>query len=309
MWHSLSHMVAFVRVVEAHSFSGAARRLRISKPTVSKHITDLERHLGTRLFNRTTRSLCLTEAGERLYRHCRNIVSEIEAAEAEILWHSKEPTGRLRVSAPTALGGRFMATLLAGLLTKYPQIEIDLGLSDQPLDLVGQGLDLGIRLLEREPAGSPAKRLASGARILCASPCYCERHGLPSAPRDLVEHRCLECAHLRKEGAWRFEGPHGYESVTVRERIAIDDCEALKAAVHEGLGIALMLPLLVEEDLNAGRLVNVLPHYRESCYSIFAVFPDDHPPAKVLAFVAQLELQLANGDLPDVMAAAKQKRL
>jgi len=293
MWHSLPHMVVFVHVVQAHSFTAAAKRLRISKPTVSKHISDLEQHLGTRLINRTTRSLALTEAGAGLYRRCRTIIDEIEAAHAEILRHADQPFGRLRLAAPTALGGRFMARILSRFLGEYPQMEIDLCLSDQPLDLIREELDLGIRLLDEAPPGRPARRLAACPRLVCASPDYCDRHGAMALPRDLIGHRCLECAHLRRPGGWLLRGSVGCELVEVRERICIDNCEALKSAVLEGLGIALVLPLLVEDDLKSGRLVRVLPDYRETSYSIFAVFPDCQPPPKALAFVEQLEAHLA----------------
>lgn len=279
-----------MRVVETGSFTLAAEKLGMSKATVSKHVTALEKHLDSRLLNRTTRTLRLTEVGANFYVHCQKAMGEMEAAEAEVSRSSTEPRGRLRISAPTPFGCRPVASVLGEFMDRYPDIQIDLVLSDHIADLNREGFDLAIRITRREPSRMLFRLLASCVFIVCAAPSYCERYGMPRVPSDLTNHHCLICAHGAIGDNWGLEGPNGRETVTVAGRLRINNCEALRLALLSGLGIGLMPTFLVADDIRAGRLCNVLPAYQESGYSIFAVYSSDsHAVPKVQAFIDHLE--------------------
>lgn len=188
---NLTHIAIFMGVVECGSFTAAAHKLGMSKPTVSKHITTLERHLGARLLNRTTRSIGLTEIGTNFYGHCRNIMTELETAESEVLQSSSAPRGRLRITAPNCFGDQRLAPALPEFLDMYPDVEIDLTLENRFVDLIKEGLDLAIRITRNAPTNHGFRYLAPFVRIVCAGPAYCERHGRPVTALDLVNHNCL----------------------------------------------------------------------------------------------------------------------
>jgi DNA-binding transcriptional LysR family regulator len=273
--NSLTHIAVFMRVVDTGSFTAAARMLGMSKPTVSKHITTLERHLGARLLNRTTRSLGLTEIGARFYGHCQNIMAEVATAEAEVLQSSGTPRGRLRITAPVCFGDRCLAPELPEFLERYPDIQIELSLSNQHVDLIKEGYDLAVRITRNEPAGLLSTYLAPCSHVVCATPQYLERHAKPRRVADLAEHECLMYVFFGSGHSWQLDGPSGTETVRVNGRFQANNGDALRQALLAGLGIALMPTYLVGEDLAAGRLVDVLPGYRENTYSILAVHPEE----------------------------------
>ena len=292
----LVHVVAFARVVDAGGFTAAARQLGMSKATVSKHVTTLEGHFGTRLLNRTTRSLRLTDDGARFYAHCHNILSELATAETEILKSNTTPCGRLRVNAPTFFGSRRVTPALYDFLESYPELEIDLTLCDEDDDLVDAGMDVAIRVSRGQAADTHATRLAPCEQIICGAPRYLDRHGAPSVPGELVRHNCLSYAHSPDSNTWWLVGPNGEEHVKVRGRLRANDGEALRCAVLTGLGLALMPALQIAEDLRVGDLVEVLPEYEDRSHSIYAVYPQDRRMLpKVRAFVGFLEARCRGG--------------
>jgi DNA-binding transcriptional LysR family regulator len=287
--HSLTHIAVFMRVVETGSFTAAARKLGMSKPTVSKHITTLERHLGARLLNRTTRSLGLTEIGAGFYSHCQNIMAEVATAEAEVLQSSGTPRGRLRISAPVCFGDRCMVPKLPEFLERYPDIEIDLSLSNRQVDLIKEGYDLAIRVTRNEPAGLISTHLAPCTHLVCAAPAYLERHGRPRNLAALAKHNCLLYAFFGSGNSWHLDGPNGPATVKVRGRFQANNGDALRLALLSGQGIGLMPTYLVSEDLAAGRLTDVLPGYRETSYAVLAVYPEEgRDLPKVQALVEHL---------------------
>lgn len=269
----------------------------MSKATVSKHVSMLEEHLGARLLNRTTRSLGLTEAGARFYAHCQKIVAELSTAETELMDAGAAPSGTLRVSAPTCFGTRHLAPLLGDFLRRYPDLEIDMTLADRKIDLIEASHDVAVRIARQAFPGLCSRRLASSPQVVCAVPAYIARYGRPSAPENLVDHNALTHACLTTGDIWTLEGPGGPKSVKVRGRLRANNGSALRPALLTGFGLALMPTFLVGEDLDAGRLVNLLPDYQDNSYSVYAIYAHDrHVSPKVEAFVDFLEQQF--GDRP-----------
>lgn len=282
----LERMAIFARVVEAKSFSGAARRLGLSKSAVSKAVTQLERSVGARLLNRTTRAMSLTEAGGVFYGHCARIVEEHEQALLAVGQFHSEPRGLLRISASVAFGTLHIAPALPEFLARHPEVRIDMVIGDRFVDLADEGFDVAVRIA-REPAPNlVARRLAAVNRKICATPGYFERHGVPRTPAELARHNCLTYTHFNPQDPWRLRGPGGDISVAASGNLRLNDDEALSAAVLGGLGIALLPTFIVGRDLQAGRLQAVLSDHVPLERHIWAVYlPNRHLPAKVRAFI------------------------
>ena len=282
----LERMAIFARVVEAKNFSEASRRLGLSKSAVSKAVTQLERSVGARLLNRTTRAMSLTEAGAAFYAHCARIVEEAEQARLAVGRFQSEPRGLLRISASVAFGTLHIAPALPLFLARHPEVRVDMTIGDRIVDLADEGFDLAIRI-SREPAPNlVARRLAPVNRKIVATPEYFARHGVPATPADLARHNCLAYTHAQPSGAWRLKGPEGEFSVPISGNLRLNDDEALSAAVVGGLGIALLPTFIIGRELHEGRLRAVLSDYVPAERYIDAVYlPTRHLPAKVRAFI------------------------
>lgn len=282
----LNLFVIFARVVEAGSFSEAARRLDISRSAVSKAVAKLEKDLSTRLLNRSTRHLSLTEAGAAFAEYSVRILEEAEQAERVVNSLQAEPQGLLKVSASVAFGTLHVAPALADFLEQYPKIRIDLTITDHHVDLVEEGYDMLIRVTNEPDLNLAARKLAPARRILCATPKYFQLHGIPKTPEDLVEHNCLDYTLSGEQGYWRFIGPAGEISVPVSGTLRINDDDALSQAVLGGLGIALLPTFTVGRDLQRGKLQAVLSEYIPVERYIYACyFPSRYLPAKIRAFI------------------------
>jgi DNA-binding transcriptional LysR family regulator len=285
----LDGIAAFVSVIDAGSFSAAARRLKLSKSAVSAHLQRLEQRLGVRLLNRTTRRLAVTEAGAAYYRHCARILAEAEAAEQAASALQREPRGTLRISAPDSFGWMHVAPAIPDFLARYPELALDIALSPRPVNLVDEGIDLAIRIGVIEDPSLVVRRLAPSRFVLCAAPAYLDRAGAPREPRDLASHHCL-CVSLVSWGnAWRFVGAKGEERVAVSGVLRSNNAEMLRGAALDGLGIALLPSWAVGDELASGRLKRVLPDWEPPASSIYAVYPGNRLlTAKVRAFVDHL---------------------
>jgi DNA-binding transcriptional LysR family regulator len=282
----LERMAIFARVVEAKSFSEAARRLRISKSMVSKSVTQLEKSIGARLLNRTTRAMSLTEAGAVFYDHCARIVEELEQAKAAVGRFHSEPRGLLRVSASVAFGTLHIAPALPEFLARHPEVRIDMVIGDRFVDLADEGFDVAVRIAKEPAANLVARKLAAVNRKICATPGYFERHGVPRTPADLERLNCLTYTHFNPQDPWRLRGPGGDISVNASGNLRLNDDEALSAAVLGGLGVALLPTFIMGGDLQAGRLQAVLSDYVPLERHIWATYlPNRHLPAKVRAFI------------------------
>lgn len=287
----LAAMAVFARVVEAGSFSAAARELGLSKSAVSKSVARLEDRLGLRLLNRTTRKLSLTEAGAAYHAGCRRMLAEAEAAERSVLRLAEAPRGRLRVNLPMSFGVARIAPLLPDFLRRYPEVELDMVFEDRPVDLVEAGYDLAVRIGALSDSSLVARRLCPVRRVVVAAPAYLEARGEPQRPEALAAHACLLYHYLPSGDSWRFLGPGGEErAVRVSGPARLNNGEALLTACLAGLGVALLPSFLCGEALRTGRLRRLLPDWRDPAeLAAHAVFPATRNlPPTVRVFVDHL---------------------
>jgi DNA-binding transcriptional LysR family regulator len=291
---NLAGMAIFAKVAEARSFSEAARRLGVSKSMVSKEVARLERSLGARLLNRTTRKLSLTEVGAAFYVHCARVVQEAEEAELLVGRLHGEPRGMLRVTAPVAFATLHVASALPAFLGQYPDVQVDLTISDRFFDLAEEGYDLAIRIARELPPNVVARHLAPIERVVCATPGYFAQHGAPREPSDLVRHNCLVYTHANPDSQWRLRKGREEIVVPVQGNLRLNDDEALWQAVLGGLGIALLPTFIVGGDLQAGRLQAVLSRYLPSERNLHAIYlPNRHLSPKVRVFIDFLVARFA----------------
>ena len=283
---TLAGMAVFARIVEAGSFTAAARALGLSKPAVSKQLARLEGRLGARLLNRTTRRLSLTEAGQLFHQRCVRLLADAAAAEQAVAELAEAPRGTLRVGAPMSFGQLHLAPAIVAFLARYPELRVDLSLDDRVVDLVGEGHDLAIRIAELPPSRLVGRRLAINRRVVCAAPAYLRAHGVPRQPRELAQHQCLNYSYLASGDDWRFRGPAGAESVRVAARFTANNGDVLRQAAVDGMGIILSPSFLVGDDLRAGRLVALLDGWQAADTGIWALYPQARQlPRKVRALV------------------------
>lgn len=280
----LNEMAIFVHVVEAGSFTGAAKNLGLPKSTVSRKITQLEERLGVRLIQRTTRSLRLTDTGNAYYNHCARILSEIEEANIAVTQMQSTPTGTLRITAPVLFGSTVLSSLVAEFMDQHPQVMVDLVLSDQRLDLVQEGIDVAFRIGQLEDSSLIGRYLGDVRAILCASPEYLERHGMPSHPEQLHEHRLLTGSQWLQ---WPMNGPQEEQyTVQVKPRLQVNDFASLYALTLSGAGISPVPMLIAAPAIRAGNLVPVLCDWPFEASPIHALYPSNrHLSAKVRSFV------------------------
>lgn len=285
----LDGIAAFAHVVDSGSFSAAARRLKISKSAVSAHVQRLEERLGTRLLNRTTRRLSVTEPGAAYYRHCARILAEAEAAEQVASALQREPRGTLRISAPNSFGWMHVAPAVPTFLQRYPDLAVDITLSPKHVNLVDEGLDLAIRIGVLEDSPLVVRRLALSRLVLCAAPAYLKERGTPRAPDDLARHNCLCAAILPWGDEWRLSGKRGEARVAVSGSFRSNSAEMLRAAALDGIGIAVLPTWAVTEPLRSGALQRVLEAWELPASTIYAVYPGNRLMSmKVRAFVDHL---------------------
>ena len=290
-------MPIFVAVVEAGSFSAAAARLGLTKSAVSKRVQQLEAGLNVRLLQRTTRSLSLTEAGERYYDRARAALALAGEAEEAAVGLQGRPQGLLRVAAPMAFGRLHLSPLVAEFLRRYPDIQLDLAMDDRMVDLVEGGYDLAVRIGNLPDSRMVARRLAPCRVVVCASPAYLAANGAPAHPAELAGHNCIHYSYYRGGASWVFRGPDGEIRVPPRGNYQVNNSEARRDALLAGLGICEMPTFIVGADLAAGRLVEVLSAYPLPAHAVHAVFPRRGLPAKARAFIDFLDEKLG-GDTP-----------
>lgn len=287
----LTSMEAFVRAVDLGSFAAAAEALDISAPMVGKHIRFLEERLGMRLLNRTTRQQSVTDFGRAYYDRCRTILTETAAAEALAGNHLGEPTGRLRVTMPAHFGRHCVAPVLYALAQRYPRLELELSFGDPISDLVQQGYDLAIRTGTLEDrAGIVARRVARQSMILCASPAYLDRCGMPADIDDIMQHQTILYGRAGWVRPWQFPRP-GMAPLEIFPggRLRLDDLGAMADAAAAGLGLSWLPAWLVRDRLALGELAVVLPDQPRFLYDAYALWPQTPLlPLKVRVAVDEL---------------------
>ncbi len=282
----LDGVAVFVGVVNAGSFTAAARALGHSTSFVSKEITRLERRLGSRLLNRTTRSISLTDAGRAYYERCNQIVIDAQNAQRSISQLQETPSGLLRVNAPVSFGSRYLLDVLAGFMHRYPEVRLEIELNDRLIDVVAEGYDVVIRVGEIKDTQLVARRFTSSRAVVVASPDYLRRKGRPQRAEDLAEHDCIVYSLLPLPTQWDFHKDGVRTSVTVSPRALCNSAAVEVALVAQGVGITRLPLFTCEQEVANGALEVVLQDYDSIELDVYAVYPHrQYLTAKVRAFV------------------------
>ncbi|NWB88353.1 LysR family transcriptional regulator [Pseudomonas gingeri] len=295
----------FTVVAQSGSFTGAAEILNSTTANVSKAVSSLEARLQTRLINRTTRRLALTEAGVRYLQRCEKILDEVREAEEEAGTAQVMPAGRLKIHAMSAIGNHYVIQAIAMYRETHPSVMFDLVLTNRLPDLLEEGYDMSIVLARDLPdSGFVAQRLGSTYSILCASPAYLEKRGHPESPGDLCSHDCLRIVNtVMPAENWIFEGPEGLESVTTPlSPLHINTADGMTVAIKSGMGIGIQPIASAVEGLRNGTLVRVLPNHHLEELNLFAIYPSrKFVDAKIKTWVEFLK-----GAIPELLASNKE---
>lgn len=284
----LQSMRVFAKVVEQGSFARAAQALNMSNAVVTRHVADLEEHLGTRLLNRTTRRLSLTETGHAYLERVLQILQEIEDAEAIASAQASKPTGVLRIYSHLGFGQEQLARLLPEYARQYPEVALDVTLSDRTVDLVEERIDVGIFIdFQKFDASMIARQLGISEALLCASPDYVKRRGEPLRLEDISRHECLNFSYEQLRHHWPIKGPDGNTvQVPVNSKVVSNNGDLLRHCALAGMGIMIRPSFTLGDDLAAGRLVRLLPRHQLGQLSVVMVYPSRRLlSAKVRSFV------------------------
>jgi DNA-binding transcriptional LysR family regulator len=282
----LNSIRAFAKVVQHGSFAAAARELQLSRSAVSKYVIDLEQELGVQLLVRTTRSASPTENGQAYYERCAAILADLEEADTIVTRLQAEPRGILRVNAPMSFGTLHLGGALADFMERYPELQIQLILSDQQIDPVQEGFDVTLRIADLPSSSLIARKIAPAPRVICAAPSYLERRGTPRHPNDLRDHDCLAYGHLATGKQWKLSGPDGDHWIHIPWTLCTNNAEVLRDAAVAGRGIALLPTFIAEADLQRRSLRSILADYQAPEIAIYAIYPETrHMSVKVRVFI------------------------
>ena len=302
---TLQNMRVFMRVVDAGSFTLAAQQMSLTTAHVSRAIADLERHLHTRLLNRTTRRIALTEAGERYLLRCEQIMGYVEQAEGEASDAYVRPSGRLRIHTMTSFGQRYVIPAISRYQKRYPDVAIELTLAQRIPDLLEEGFDVSLVLARELPdSGLIFRQLGEIYSIACASPFYLEKHGVPQQPEDLLQHTCLQLvSSVTPLNEWHMDGAQGKTVIKIKSKFQVNVAEAMLLSVKEGMGIG-VLPIYAAVDaLRAGTIVRVLPQYRMQHMGVYALYPSrQYLDAKISTWVDWMHQSVAQAMQDDHQA-------
>jgi DNA-binding transcriptional LysR family regulator len=310
--NQLQSMRVFVKVADLGSFVGASGALDLSTAVVTRHVADLEARLGTRLLNRTTRRLSLTESGATYLERVRHILADLEGVEQMVVARNHEPVGTLRIVAPVVFGLHSLAPVVQSYAARYPDVVPDVTLADRHVDLVEEGFDVGILVARHMRSASiVTRRLTTGYMTVCATPDYLAQHGTPTRPEDLLGHSCLSRPTEQGGGEERvFTGPQGEVRVRPSNAIAANNAEMLRQFALLGMGVAILPSYLIGRDLATGRLVRLLDEYSLPPIEITIAYPSRlHLPAKVRTFIDHLveHFQPGSGLTWDSRGAAQRR--
>jgi DNA-binding transcriptional LysR family regulator len=293
-------MRVFATVVETASFTRAGERLDMSKAMVSKYVAVLEDHLGTRLLNRTTRRLSLTESGQVYYERCLQIIADVAEAEQAAGQLTAIPRGTLKIAMPVSFGTIKIGPLITEYVRQYPEVKLDIALADRKVDLIDEGFDLAIRIGSLPESGLIARKLAVDRTAICAAPAYLKQHGTPHKPEDLRRHACLNYTYASSGDEWYLKNDREELVVPTSGPIKVNNGDMLRLAALSGGGIIWQPRFIVEDDLRTGGLVEVLTNYSTAELGIYAIYPSrKHLSAKVRTFVDFLVDKLGSTDAKD----------
>lgn len=292
----LRALEVFVEVVKRDGFARAAEALDTSPANVTRYISDLEAHLQTRLLNRSSRKMSLTSSGEALFERARSILDDVAEAEAIVSSAALQPHGVLRINAPLSFGVLHLAPLWAKFMRLYPEVQLDVALIDRVVDIVEEGYDMAVRISRAGSASNVARKLATSRNVLCASPDYLQRHGMPQSPAELPQHACIGYSYAATADEWQMLDAGGQpHAVKVRCVMHTNNGDTARAAALGGMGIIWQPTFLVGDDLRAGRLRRVLPDYHMPNLDVLAVYPSRrHLSAKVRVMIDFLVQELAD---------------
>ena len=276
-------LAIFAKVVELRSFAAAASELALSKPTVSKAVSRLEERLGARLFNRTSRRLALTDAGQKLAERAARLLADGETIENEALSQAVAPRGLVRLAVPMTFGVKVVAPILPEFLKQYPDVSIDLHLSDAMVDLIGEGFDAGLRIASLPDSSLIARRLCAMPRYTVAAPSYLKKYGRPTHPMHLAQHRCFAYAYLSTPNVWHYTNASGEQaSVRPAGQLRVNNGEAVLPALIAGLGIADLPDFIVGDAIASGEVEVILKGWKQTEGAVHLVMPPGGPrPARV----------------------------
>jgi DNA-binding transcriptional LysR family regulator len=284
----LSNISAFVNVVEKGGFAAAARHLDLSPSVVTSHIQALEQRLGVRLLNRSTRKVSLTETGQSYYERCVRILSDIDDADRIAEAGQSVPRGLLKLNVSVALPPR-IAPVIARYSARFPDTSVRLTMSGRMVDLVEEGYDLAVRIKSVPESSLIVRRIASFRMIVCGSPDYFAKHGVPHKPADLAAHNCLTFSDADCNDSWRFSGPGGEQFVQLKGNLSTNSANALLFAAAQGQGLIIAPDFLARDHIESGQLVPVLTDFVQDELPISVVYPHrQHLPAKVRTFIDML---------------------
>ena len=286
-------MVIFARVVETRSFTAAARSLDTTTSAVSKRIARLEERLGARLVERTTRRVSPTDAGVAFYERCARILADIDDAEVAVARFGREPRGTLRVSMPVIFGELHMAPLVPEFAARFPEVRLDLSLSDRMVNMLEEGFDMSVRISSMNDSSLVARKIGNAWGVVVASPAYLKKNGTPKVPSDLSAHECIRYSLITAQRDWRFRVRGRDVSIPVRSRLQMNHGGAIREAAIAGLGLARLPHFAVARALREGQLVAVLEEFLQSDLGVFAVYPaGKQPRPTVRAFADFLAAKL-----------------
>lgn len=268
----LKAMSVFLSIVDTGNFTQAAKQLNIPLASVSYHISSLEKALGTRLLNRTTRKVTVTDPGRNYAKRCRYILAEIQEAENMLANLKNEPEGELSVNAPVSLGDLCLSAFIGEFMNLYPKVRINLTLSNELIDVMQSGADVVLRISRPTDSSLLIRRLRPIKIIFCASPEYIEQHGEPATLAHLADHNCLQYRYSHGQH-WKATGPNGIESIKISGTFFSNNDMALITAARQGHGIIYIPSLIIQEDLQSGRLVQILKPYSQPDYFLHALYP------------------------------------
>lgn len=276
----------FLAVVGEGSFAAAADRLELSRAVVSKHVKYLEEHIGTRLLERTTRRVALTELGRVFYERAKRAVDDLDEAILEAGQATAVPRGKIRVTSALSFGLRHLSHAISEFLDRYPTVNIELDLSDRLIDIGEEGFDLAIRIGALDQSSLIARKLATTRLVVCASPHYLKQRGVPKTPQQLRKHNCLTYSYNPQPKNWAFKRVGVEETVQVDGCVQVNNGDLLQQLALDGHGLVLLPTFLVGADLEAGRLVHLLGEYDAGELGIYAVYTNrKFMPAKVRTFL------------------------
>jgi DNA-binding transcriptional LysR family regulator len=282
----LTSLRAFVKVVELGSFSEAGRQLRLSRSAISKHVSDLEQDLGVQLLNRTTRHASPNENGQAYFERALAILAELDAADHAVAQLQATPRGLLRVNAPMSFGTLQLGPAVADFMGLYPELKIQLVLSDEQVDPVQGGYDVTLRIADLESSSLIARKIVAIDRVICASPSYLDQHGMPKYPRDLRSHALLTYGFLLTGNQWKLTGKKGEHWIQPEWTLCANNAEVLRDAAVKGRGVALIPTFIAGDALKKGTLRAVLEGYHAPPLALYAMYPPTrHLSVKVRLFI------------------------